>query len=300
MKKPSSISLLRFIPCSKRFAGKWLPMLAFVWLVSGCNLFHPKDDTAIARAYNNYLYLSDLQHMLPAGISRADSAVIVQRYIDNWIRQQVYLHHAKENLSGDKMDFEKKVRDYENSLIIYAYETELLKYEMDTLVAESQIANYYENNQDDFQLKENIVKVVYLKIPLDAPDVRQVRRLYRSSDPEELEQLEEYAVQNAASYLIDEGSWLLFSELLREVPIRTSNQEVYLRNNRHVELNDEYYRYFLHIMDYKLKGSNSPLAFERDNIRTIILNQRKHRFIEEKRQALFQQAVQSNNFETFF
>ncbi len=300
MKKPVSFSILKLLPISKGFTGKLPGFLALMLLVAGCNLFHPQDDTAIARAYNNYLYHSDIKHILPPGTSRADSAAIVQRYVDNWIRQQVYLHHAKENLDADMREFEKKVRDYQNSLIIYAYETELLRQEMDTVVSESQIVSYYENNQDDFQLKENIVKVVYLKVPLDAPNMGQVRRLYRSTDPDDLEQLEEYAVQNAASYLIDDGSWLLFSELLREIPIRTSNQESYLRNNRHVELNDDYYRYFLNIMDYKLKGSNSPLAFERDNIRKIILTQRKHQYIDQKRNNLFQHAAQNNSFETFF
>jgi hypothetical protein len=257
------------------------------------------DDLLLARAYTSRLYLSDVAGIVPPGSFPEDSALILKRYVDNWVRQQVFLHHATLNLDPARMDYEKKIQDYKNSLIIFSYETELVKNEMDTVITEAQILEYYEQNSQSFKLLESIVKVIYVKVPLDAPDLRTLRRLYRSDDPDDLMLLEDYCVQHAANYFTEQENWLLFSELLRELPLQVSNPESYLTQNRHVELSDEYYRYFLNIQDYKLKGSVSPLSFERDNVRSIILNRRKHSFINLKREELFQQALQSDNFETF-
>jgi hypothetical protein len=134
---------------------------------------------------------------------------------------------------------------------------------------------------------------------LDAPDQGVLRRLYRSENPDDLDLLEDYCVQHAANYFIESDNWLFFSELLREIPLQVSNPESYLTQNRHVELSDNFYRYFLNIQDYNLKGSVSPLSFERENVRSIILNRRKHAFVNQKRDELFQQALQNGGIETF-
>lgn len=258
------------------------------------------DDQMLARAYSSRLYLSDIAGIVPSGAHPEDSAQIVRRYVDNWVRQQVFLYNANQYLDPANMDFEKKIQDYKNSLIIFSYETELVRNELDTVITDAQILTYYEQHSQSFKLPESIVKVLYVKVPLDAPELRTLRRLYRSDDPDDLMLLEDYCLQHAASYFIEADNWLFFSELLREIPLQTGNPESYLANNRFVELSDDYYRYFLNIQDYKLKGSPSPLSFERDNVRSIILNRRKHSFINQKREELFQQALQAGSLETFF
>ncbi len=276
----------------------------FVGLVvmqSGCRQEEPRavDDLLLASVYSGRLYTSDIIGIVPQGALPEDSMRVVKRYVDNWVRQQVLLHHALENLDPANLDFEKKIQDYKNSLIIFTYETELVKNDLDTLVTEAQISEYYEQNHLDFTLQESIVRVVYVKVPLDAPEPGLLRRLYRSVDPDDIALLEDYCVQHAANYFIESDNWLLFSELLREIPLSVSNPESYLTQNRLVELSDEYYRYFLNIQDYKLKGSVSPLSFERENVRSILLNRRRHAFVNQKREELFQQALQSGNLETF-
>ena len=276
----------------------------FVGLVvmqSGCRQEEPRavNDLLLASVYSGRLYTSDIIGIVPQGALPEDSMRVVKRYVDNWVRQQVLLHHALENLDPANLDFEKKIQDYKNSLIIFTYETELVKNDLDTLVTEAQISEYYEQNHLDFTLQESIVRVVYVKVPLDAPEPGLLRRLYRSVDPDDIALLEDYCVQHAANYFIESDNWLLFSELLREIPLSVSNPESYLTQNRLVELSDEYYRYFLNIQDYKLKGSVSPLSFERENVRSILLNRRRHAFVNQKREELFQQALQSGNLETF-
>jgi len=256
-------------------------------------------EQAVARVNNAFLYKSDLKHLLPVNTSPADSALIVQRYVDTWIRQQVFLNEALNNLSSGNMNFDRQIEEYRNSLIIFSFENQLVNQQLDTLVTEKQLAEYYEKNKADFRLRNNIVKVNYVKLPLDTPDLGQFRRMFRSTDPEEAGLLEDYCIQNAATYFIESDSWLIFDELLREVPLQVSNVENYLRSNRLVEISDNHFRYFINFLDYQLVGSVSPLAFERDNIKSIILNRRKHELINQKRSQFYQEALSGSQVEIF-
>ncbi len=272
---------------------------ALLFLTSCQSVQHPPNEIVVARVYNNYLYISDLAGIVSPGTPPADSVQVVSRFIDNWTRQQVVLHMAMQHLDLEKMQFDKKIQDYKNSLVIFAYETELVKNHLDTIVSDDQIVAYYEEHKQQFKLQENIVKVQYVKVPRDAPDVWRLRTYYRSTNPDDFGLLEEYCIQHAASYFIDGDTWLLFRDLLQEIPIQTNNQENFLRSNKYVELTDEFYRYFLNVIDYKLKGSESPLVFERENIKSILLNRRKHTFISERRNEFLRQAISDGGIESF-
>lgn len=257
------------------------------------------NDVRIAKANSKYLYLSDISGLVPAGTSSADSITIVKRFIDNWVRQQVFLAHAEKNLTVDAKSFEKKIEDYRNSLIVFAYESQLVRQKLDTNVTEKQIKDYYEKNQSDFRLKDNIVKVSYFKLTHDAPQQDVVRRLIRSTDEKDLATLEEYGSQNAVNYFIGGDYWILFNDLLREIPVQTNNHEQFLRSNKYFETRDENYRYYLAIHDFRTKENISPVAFEMDNIKSIILNQRRHELITKTRNDLYKEAAANGSFEIF-
>ncbi len=280
---------------------KSILLLVFSLLTVSCGIFGGrKDDPKVARVHGKNLYKSDLVGIVAPGTNPSDSAFIIKRYIDKWVRQQIYLNRAEKNLPQENRDYKRKIEDYRSSLLIFSYENELVKTQLDTIISPEALTEYYEKHQHEFKLRDHIVKLNYMKIPLDAPGTNRVRRLIRSSDEEELAELEEYAINNAAGYFLDQGSWFIFSDILRDIPINPQNHESFLRNNRFLELNDQYYRYFLYIRDYKLEGSVSPLAFQSENIKAIILNHRKQSFINEYRQNAYKEAVKNEDFEIFY
>jgi hypothetical protein len=267
---------------------------------SSCKRSSPvQGEKPIARVQNAFLYKSDIRHLVPANALPADSAHIVQRYIDAWVKQQVFLQQALRSLPAEKMNFDKQIEEYRNSLISFSFEKELIAQELDTLITERQLAQYYEQNKSDFVLRNNIVRVNYIKLPLDAPDLNQFRRYFRSNDPETEGWIEDYCVQNAATFYIDSNTWLIFDDLLRELPLQVSNPANYLSSNKSIELTDGNYRYFVNFIEYQLRGGQSPLEMERDNVRSIILNQRKHEFIAQRRNQLYQEALRNNQIEIF-
>src|SRR5947207_561682 len=92
----------------------------------------PSKKDAIARAYDYILYPEDLTGIVPEGASRTDSIAIVKNYIDNWIRHKSVLHKAENNLDEEKKNVQDQLEEYRNSLVTYAYETELIRQKLDT------------------------------------------------------------------------------------------------------------------------------------------------------------------------
>ncbi|MBW6479954.1 MAG: hypothetical protein K0B37_11035 [Bacteroidales bacterium] len=274
-------------------------LISFSFL-GACNLFDGrKADERVARVGNKYLYRSDLQGIVASGTSPADSVFIIKRYIDNWVRQQVNLAQAEKNLTADLADFNRKVENYKNSLIVFSYENEYINANLDTVITPELMAEYYEKHQDEFKLRDHIVQVKYVKLPLDAPEINTVRRLVRSDSEQDLIALEEYCINHAASYFLDTESWFVFSDILRDMPINPQNTESFLRNNSFLERTDDFYRYFLNIIDYRLEGSASPIVFQSDNIKAIILNHRKQQLISEFRNDLFKNAASNGSIEIY-
>ncbi len=274
--------------------------LSTLLLIGSCNwIILRSDDTLLAKAYDSRLYLEDITGIIPGGGEAADSIAFVKQYVDRWLMSQVVLHNATMHLDFDAVSLEQRVRDYKNALITHSYESMVIREEMDTLVLEEQIGAYYEENQILFRLTEPIIHATYIKIPISSREANRIRRMYRSSDSQVLEELEEIALQHAATYYIGPDTWLLFSDVIKDMPLQVNNVPTFLRNNSFSEITDDYFRYFLYIHDYKLKGDISPMAFEREKIKTFVLNQRKKEFIEQWRRQLFNQAIESNRVETF-
>ena len=89
------------------------------------------------------------------------------------------------------------------------------------------------------------------------------------------------------------------TDLQEIIPIETYNQELFLRGHRMVELSDDDYTYLLKFVNYKIKNDISPLDFERNDIRDIIINKRKMMFIQKARNDIYKQALKNNDFEIY-
>ena len=66
-----------------------------------------------------------------------------------------------------------------------------------------------------------------------------------------------------------------------------------------IELEDENYKYFIFIKDFKLKGASSPLEYVSSSIRKILLNKRKKDIIYSIEEKLIQEALESNDFKIY-
>ena len=187
----------------------------------------------------------------------------------------------------------------QEDLFILLMEKELVKQKLDTVVTDSEIEEYYNNNQSDFELKDNIIKVVYVKVDKKAPGIEKLKKWYKSDNLKDREQLASYCHQFASNFYLDDSSWLLFDDLLKEIPIQTYNKELFLQNNRFVEVSDSLNDYFVNIKGFKIRNSLSPLGFEKDNIKNIILNKRKLQLISKMKEDVYNDAANNKKIEIY-
>lgn len=284
------------------------PFSATIWcaicipvLLLSCNPFHKKTPEAqpIAKAFDTYLYAADIEGLVPKGMSAKDSVATVKKYIQHWTEEQILLHQAKNNLSEKQLNLNKQLEDYKNSLIIYTYEKELVSQKLDTVIGDSAVENYYNQNKKDFELKNDIVKIIYVKVTKKAPNIDKLKAWMTSSDIKDKEKLSKYCYQFASNFFLDDNVWLMFDDVLKEVPIQTYNQDLFLQNNRFVHIEDSTNIYLLSIKGYMVKNSLSPLSFEKDDIKKILLNKRKMDLIDQMKKNLYEQAVTHNDIKVY-
>jgi len=270
--------------------------------LSSCNLLPSKSNKQgkpVARVYDKILYRDDLKGLVPSGTSANDSIDITTAYINNWVRQELLLKQAEDNLDENNRDFSKQIEQYRNSLIIYAYESELVKQKLDTVVSQSEIEDYYKVNQNNFYLRENIVLASYVIISKNSPFATKIKSLLLSTREADKEKLQTLCQENGANCMINDGTWMSFTELTRKIPLTVDDQEDFLSKNKYYEVKDSTTMYYVAISAYKSKESISPLNFEIENIRTILLNKRKAELLKRMEEDLISEAVKQNKYEIY-
>ena len=272
-------------------------MLMLISLLAGCTHLEPRNrERPLASVYEKNLYLSDIHDIFPSNASPQDSLLILQNYVDKWIKKQLILQKAELNLTDEQKDVSQQLEEYRSSLLIFKYEQSLILQKLDTIILPEEIEAYYNEYSSNFILDEIIVKALYIKLPSDAPDLYGVRQLYRSEREEDFRELESYCYQYAVKYDYFDDDWIPFMRIADELPDEIRNPESTLRYYRYLEQQDSAFTYFVNFREYLLTSSVSPLEYVEDNIRSIILNQRKVRFIKELENNIYLDALNKGNF----
>lgn len=274
-----------------------LSALVLTLLLVACDFDQSAQRDWVVRVEDHYLSREELAEAIPTELDAADSTKVADAYINQWIKDQVVLVQAELNLPPEQSDFEQQLRDYRNSLVVYAFEKQLIQQKLDTVVSEREIERYYENNAQNFELKDYILRVQFLQVPSDAPKLDQVEEWLRSDDPENIFFLEDYGKQYAEIGFFDDQQWLYLDDLLRQIPIQLSDKEAFLSSNKFVKFTEGNYLYLLKIIDYQRKDGITPLDLLRKDIRNIIVNKRKREFIMQMRNDLLESAKENNEIE---
>ncbi|RLD46645.1 MAG: hypothetical protein DRI86_02630 [Bacteroidetes bacterium] len=269
-----------------------LYILLLSFILIGC-ISNTDEGKVVAVAYDNNLFESNLNGIVPNESTANDSAIMISVYINNWMREQSILHKANSSYVKsveEKAIIDKRVEEYKNSLIIYNFERRFVAQYLDTIVQYAEIENFYSNNKKEFMLKDDIVQVAYLKFYSDEKNLKQVRALMRSYSSEDIVRIKSIADENAVNYLLEENTWILFDDLVKEIPLQTYNKSLYLKNNKYVEVKDSAFTYMLRVNEYRIRNNYSPISFEEDRIRRLIINIRKMQMVEKLHNDIFEEA----------
>lgn len=274
--------------------------IAFLTLLAGCDYFQKSSkEVVVAECYGKYLYESDLIGLVPEGTPTLDSIQRVSTFIDSWVRRQVLIHQAESNLNKEMLDLDKQMEEYRNSLIIYTYESQLIDQKLDTVVSDDEIAEYYEQNKEDFQLRNTMVRVAYVILEEDSKQKPDFKKLLSDPDTLMLQNIDIQATYYAVKSFVDVDQWMRLDELTNIIPIEIFNAESFLKKNKFVCFDMNEYTYMVRFVDYLLEESTSPMEMVRDNIKSVILAQRRQTLIDKMQTALYEKAKREKAFEVY-
>ena len=273
--------------------------IAFVSLLCSCKGTQPVDDAdVLVKVKDRTLRRSEIKQQIPRGLSSADSMLLAESLERKWVKDALVYDVALRNLEGeDKAEVDKLVEEYRHSLIRYRYQEQLIKERLSSEFQESDMLSYYEENQKKFILDKGLIKGLFLKIPVDAPGLTDVKKWYKSTDVASLEKIEKYSVQNATIYEYFYDKWVDFDEVMDNIPIHVSNPNAFLKANKYVEVADSSYCYLLNIKEYLPSGSVEPYDYASSHVTEMLVNQRKVEFLKKFEDELYNDAIRSGDVE---
>ncbi len=270
-----------------------------LFILFSCRNETQNEEEILARVYDKYLYSSELKDVIPKGTPIKDSLIMAKNYINNWVRQELLVNQAEKNLTEKQKNFEEQLKSYRNSLILYKYKSLLIKQKLDTIVTDNEIETYYNEKKDNFILSEDIVRMNYIKLIPDTVNINHFEELLRSENTENKAILDSICNNSAVDYYLNEEYWIAFNELIQTIPIKTHDQENFLRNHRYFKLDDRPFIYLIKFVDFRLHGNIAPIGYAKENIKRIILNKRKTKLLDNMENEIFNNALEHNNIEIF-
>ena len=253
----------------------------------------------VAKVYDKFLYPSDLDHIIPKELSPADSAMKAKNYIDVWIKKQLTLHKAEQNLTNQQKDVEDELEDYKASLLIYRYKQEFIKQKLDTVVADAEIDAFYKAHEVDFKLTSNVVKCLFAKIPKDAPNLNKFMAAVDAKNQKEDDFVKDYLHKMAKEYSNFKDEWVYFNEITNQIEGFKSNPEDFLKSKKQLVEKTGKIIYFAKIKEFRLKGELIPLSLIKNNIKTIVLNKRRLELISQLEKNIYDEAKEGGKIKTY-
>jgi hypothetical protein len=281
--------------------NRLLPILLIILFTISCkNNSDNADRIAIAKAGNAVLYQDQIPKLLVPGTSKADSAVIVQNYINKWAKKELMFMKAEENLSPElKSEIDNQVEEARANLVIYQYQQQMMLERMDTLLTDVEMENYFSTNQSSFLLSSNIIKALFIKLPVETPNIARIKMLARSNEQTDLQQLESICYQFAEKFDDFNEEWIPLDRISVELPEEISNEENFLRRTTFFESSDSTWLYLVTIRDYRLRSTLAPYEYVKDDIKRILWNSRRLDFIQSLENGIYNDALKENKFIIF-
>ena len=268
-------------------------------LLFSCIFADRSEKIPLAKVGDEILYMSELESVLPNNLSREDSILMAEDYIKKWVTTELLIKKAHENLTMAQRDVSKELEEYRNSLIIYRYKKELLADKMDTLVNDEDVRQFYDANKQNFILANDILKAIYIKIPLQVSKPEQARAFCEMTTGEDLKELQEFCLRNAESYQFYLDEWVDARIVLQNLPDMPEDFSFRNLKNSLVEKRDEKYYYLVCVIGYGRKGTVAPLEYVSNNIRDIIINNRKTEFLKKIEEDVYVEGIRNQKFKIY-
>lgn len=268
-------------------------LLLFLFSIVACK---QKKETVLAKVYDDYLYLSVANGAVTPHSSSMDSLRMLNNYVDDWVRQKLFENEAKRRISNADY-IEKQVRDYRSSLINYAYQELIIKEQMDSIVSEDSILQFYERGKNSFVLKKALMNCDFIKISKDNLQKTNIQEYWKNI-PAFHDKILEECNKYAQLYIISDSTYMNADEIIMQLP-KEAQKDISSKIKKSIEAEDSVYKYFLYIKTYLPVGKTAPYNYSKNNIKQLYLSKRRKDIIEKAKDNIFEKESRKNNFSIY-
>lgn len=279
---------------------KW-KTFSLTLLLTVCSCGSKNMDTAgLAACVGDYaLTLDEVRQNIPSGLSQTDSIRLATAYVNNWVEEQVVSNEAS-RIIPDMEDIDRMVDSYRRQLITLRYRQLMESEDFIKKPDRQQIEDYYINHPENFKASRPLVKGIYIKIAEKADGIKEIKRLYRSLEAEDLDSLEKLTpVALAYEYFHDR--WIDWGQIETKIPLTEfdDNPDNFPLKNDHLELLSDGYWYLLTISDKVVPGELLPLEYAENLISEVL--ERENAIVADKelRRELVEKALESGTARIF-
>jgi len=254
-------------------------------------------DPILAKVYNKTLFVTDLEGMIPEGTTGQDSVMFLRSLIEKWVRESLLMHEAERNIPQD-LNIDELVRDYRASLVRHNYEQLLVELQLDSIVSNQELSDFYEKNKDQYQLTSPILRSYFIKIDLTAPNIDDLEDWWESDEEEDYMKMVDYCNKYAEIYMLNDSLWYKLDEIAGQLPKGTLTSKN-LKSGKKIDLKDDDYQYFAKVIEAVDEKELAPLSYIQEQISKLILHKRKIELIEAKKEEMYDRESMRNNVKVY-
>ncbi len=246
------------------------------------------------------LYEANLADM--ATNSRAQhrkEARLREDYIDWWVERKLVYQEAMANLSPGQKDKDQALQRYYETLIRHTYQQSLVRQKLDQELITDTLRAYYEANQARFRLSAPVLKIRYLAVPPSAPNQYKLTEWFQSGKNYHLDSLYRYAQQHAQHFSLGNDQWHYYPELRERFKLPAQAEPFLAGHDTYQTSLGDTANLHMGIKTYKLKNTTAPFPLKEQQVREVLLNQRKKALINEMEEEAVQKGLQQDKVERY-
>lgn len=275
-------------------------LVTFIMLLAACaEKKIPVDDPA-ARVGDRWLSKTEVRRNLPVGITGQDSVKAANAFINNWVENEASMLVAERNIPDTK-EIDRLVEDYRRELLMWEYRRRKIDENIsDPVLTPQQITDYINRHAQDYTLDHVIIKGIYIKIPEDAPELDEVRRIYKSDRGDDIDKLDKL-VGSAVNYEYFRDRWIDWRHIEERIPFDgfDNNPDAYPVNQKNLDHKFDGYVYLLHITDVMKPGNPMPESYAEPFVIESIRRENALEYDKTLRQLLTSDALSDGTAQIF-
>ncbi len=250
--------------------------------VTSCSFFNDSNQGSgkrVARIGTHVLYESEIDKLMPDGISAEDSIDMVEQYINTWALNELMQRKAKSELTKSEKNISDEIEEFKRNIYLFRYEKLYIEERLDTVVTANAISDYYKEHSKNFTTEESIVKGRAIRISSNSPYFEMLKDEFERSGSTLSSDTKDHFITLSEKYFDFSSNWTAVSVAARTIGLDQGRFEdgIVIGSSYEIPIDGMYY--LIYITDYVPSGEITPLDYNSESIRQIIISKRKQELL---------------------